>query len=302
MLLHDKEIEELSEFFHGWRVEVIRLEPQRGQARVSWGSSLSHRILHLHAGSALAVRGTVHKSCSCVLQSASQRVAVCFLGKALRAGDLVLAGAGANMDLFVPSGAGLFVGIAGSQDSLARRELRICDGTSESASALSQFMLRPDEHGGDVRALLTAYFRNAVAASTTLEADRVASTARISAVVSACRLLEKRLPAPISLSDLSRHCGVAERTLEYGFRQMYGTTPLTYVRSQRLARSRIALLHAKRPTSISETARAFGFTHMGQFSRDYRRLFGETPSTTLARGQSERERQPSPERSSIHQP
>ena len=97
--------------------------------------------------------------------------------------------------------------------------------------------------------------------------------------------------APITLSDLSRHCGVAERTLEYGFRQVYGTTPLAFIRSQRLTRSRMALLHSRMHTSISETARACGFTHMGQFSHDYRMLFGESPSATLQRARQRRSTQ-----------
>ena len=113
---------------------------------------------------------------------------------------------------------------------------------------------------------------------------RVLDDLRVSAVVSACRLVDKRFPAPVTLTELSRHCGVAQRTLEYGFRQVYDTTPLAFIRSQRLTRNRMALLGARASTSISDTARACGFTHMGQYCKDYRRLFGETPSMTLARG------------------
>ena len=79
--------------------------------------------------------------------------------------------------------------------------------------------------------------------------------------------------------------GVSARTLEYGFREVYGTTPLNFVRSLRLTRSRMALLRAKSYTPINEIASAFGFKHMGQYSRDYRRWFGETPSMTLSRTQ-----------------
>ena len=141
-----------------------------------------------------------------------------------------------------------------------------------------------DQHRGDIDRSLASHLRHAVTTSKSLEIDGIAST-RVSAVVSACRLVENRFPAPITLSDLSRYCGVAERTLEYGFRQVYGTTPLAFIRSQRLTRSRMALLHSRMHASISETARAYGFTHMGQFSQDYRRLFGESPSATLQRAE-----------------
>ena len=107
---------------------------------------------------------------------------------------------------------------------------------------------------------------------------------RVSAVVSACRVVDTRFPAPVSLTEMSQHSGVAERTLEYGFRQVYDTTPLAFIRSQRLSRNRLALLAAGGNTSIRDAAQACGFTHMGQYCKDYRRLFGETPSMTLARG------------------
>ena len=90
-------------------------------------------------------------------------------------------------------------------------------------------------------------------------------------------------PQLLTLEELSRDSGVGERTLEYGFREVYGTTPLNFARSLRLTRSRMALLRAKSYTPINEIASAFGFRHMGQYSRDYRRWFGETPSMTLAR-------------------
>jgi AraC-like DNA-binding protein len=45
----------------------------------------------------------------------------------------------------------------------------------------------------------------------------------------------------------------------------------------------MALQRAKRYTPINEIASAFGYEQIGQYSRDYRRWFGETPSMTLAR-------------------
>jgi AraC-like DNA-binding protein len=36
-------------------------------------------------------------------------------------------------------------------------------------------------------------------------------------------------------------------------------------------------------TQVTDTAFAYGFSHLGEFSRAYRRRFGETPGRTLAR-------------------
>ncbi len=181
------------------------------------------------------------------------------------------------MDLVVPAAAIVFILVVPSSELIPRRALRICD--SADAPGLSRYIKaqsRSDRGGAPA-----THLREALAASRVFPV----ASARLSAVMAACRLIEKRFPATVTLNELSTHSGVAERTLGYGFREVYGTTPLTFARSLRLTRSRMALLHAKRYTPISEIARSCGFTHMGQYSRDYRRWFGETPSMTLARAQ-----------------
>lgn len=134
-------------------------------------------------------------------------------------------------------------------------------------------------HGSDLQVVII----NAPAPASEALVPQACCVPRVAAVVTACELIQLRLALPPSLRELSLHCGVAQRTLEYGFKDVYGTTPLAYMRSQRLTRSRLALLRREGTDSVSGTARQYGFTHMGQYCRDYRRLFGETPSTTLAR-------------------
>ena len=242
----DCEIEQIPGLFPGWRLELIQLAPRCDTTAVSCVAFRSHRILRLHAGSALAIRGSVPANSSCVLFSASQPANVRFLGQPLTPNRLVRAGARAHVELFVPSGAVLLMLVVESRRSMPRQR----------RAALRRWQWHAPGSGGIAR------FRRRFA----------------------CRLLNKRFPSPVTLTELSRHCGVAQRTLEYAFRQVYDTTPLAFIRSQRLTRNRMALLGARASTSISDTARACGFTHMGQYCKDYRRLFGETPSMTLARG------------------
>lgn len=91
---------------------------------------------------------------------------------------------------------------------------------------------------------------------------------------------------PIGLADLCKHCGVSVRTLEYGFRAFYDTTPIGFIKSRRLTCARRLLTQARaQPPSISQTARRLGFTHMGQYAQDYRLLFDESPTMTLQRAQ-----------------
>lgn len=85
-----------------------------------------------------------------------------------------------------------------------------------------------------------------------------------------------------SIADLCRQLQVSRRTLQYAFHEVTSLAPLAYLRTLRLNRVRQQLRGASDArTRITRVATDFGFTHLGQFSRDYRRLFGETPSTTL---------------------
>jgi AraC-like DNA-binding protein len=60
--------------------------------------------------------------------------------------------------------------------------------------------------------------------------------------------------------------------------------PLQWLREQRLHRVRETLLSGDDESqSVTATALRFGFTHQGEFSKAYRRAFGETASRTLGR-------------------
>src|SRR5688572_16989788 len=142
----------------------------------------SHRTLRLEAGSPLVVHGAVHKACSCVVLSASPDPSPRFLGRSLRVTDLVLAGAEARMDLVVPTAAIVFILVVPSSELIPRRALRICD--SADAPGLTRYIKaqsRSDSGGAPA-----THLREAVAAS---QVFPVAS-ARLSAVMAACRLIE----------------------------------------------------------------------------------------------------------------
>jgi AraC-like DNA-binding protein len=271
---NDKEIEDLSAFFHGWPVEAVQLGPRSEGTLISCDAFRMHRILRLEAGSALGIHGAVHEACSCVLLSATPEPAPRFMGKPLRVTDLVLAGAGARMNLFVPIAAMVFILIVPGREIISARALRICD--EGGGQGLIQCI---KQHGRTGGAPLLSHFRDAVARSHAL----TAASARLPAVILACNLIERYLPKAPTLDELSRKSGLGARALVHCFREVYGTTPLNFSRSLRFTRSRMALLRAKAYTPIHEIASAFGFKNMGQYSRDYRHRFGETPSMTLAR-------------------
>jgi AraC-like DNA-binding protein len=87
----------------------------------------------------------------------------------------------------------------------------------------------------------------------------------------------------ISLADLCRAAGVPERALRQGFGELYGVSPMAYLRMVRMHAAREELSRTECERSIAEVALECGFTHFGRFSVDYRRTFGQTPSETRNR-------------------
>lgn len=114
---------------------------------------------------------------------------------------------------------------------------------------------------------------------------RAARAGRRVAVRLACEFIHSRLSEPLQLSQLCRHARLKIRSLEYGFREVTGLTPVAYIRSLRLNAVRKALQQdtSPHPRSISEIAMDAGFWHLSQFAVDYRRFFGETPTETRRR-------------------
>jgi adenylate cyclase len=87
----------------------------------------------------------------------------------------------------------------------------------------------------------------------------------------------------ITLPGLAAACGAPQRTLLKQFKRFVGLPPLAYLRRVRLNLARGALSQADCETAISEIAVSCGFTHLGRFATEYRRAFGESPSTTRQR-------------------
>jgi AraC-like DNA-binding protein/TolB-like protein len=85
------------------------------------------------------------------------------------------------------------------------------------------------------------------------------------------------------LCDLAVLCGVSPRTLQKHFRLFLGSTPRTFLRELRFDQARQGLLVGCDETRVTEIATRSGFDHFGRFATEYRRRYGETPSTTLRR-------------------
>jgi len=101
-------------------------------------------------------------------------------------------------------------------------------------------------------------------------------------VVRALRWLRGHLSEPVRLQQLANIAGVRPRTLETHFKLFLHTTPLGWVRRMRLARARRQLLLSCGRDTVTDAAVASGFTQLSRFAAQYRKVFGELPSATIA--------------------
>lgn len=95
--------------------------------------------------------------------------------------------------------------------------------------------------------------------------------------------LRANLHRPIYRDELRTALGVSHRKLHDAFIATVGMAPATYLKLRRLALARRALLcGGTGPTLVKTVALSHGFWHLGYFAQDYRALFGELPSETVA--------------------
>jgi AraC family transcriptional regulator, ethanolamine operon transcriptional activator len=87
----------------------------------------------------------------------------------------------------------------------------------------------------------------------------------------------------VSVADLCRVARVSDRTLRYAFHDELDLSPLAFLRRLRLHAARRELMNAEGALPrVTDVANRQGFLELGRFAGDYRRLFGELPSETLA--------------------
>ncbi len=110
--------------------------------------------------------------------------------------------------------------------------------------------------------------------------DRSDLSVRTRAVRLALDCMKNNLGDNVPISEICASTGVSWRTLDRGFREQFGIGPKAYLNRFRLGRVRAALLRKRSDKSVADAANEWGFWHMGQFARDYQRMFGELPSAT----------------------
>jgi len=80
---------------------------------------------------------------------------------------------------------------------------------------------------------------------------------------------------PVSIRTMAATCGLSIGSFHRQFRDTYLCTPHTYVRQLRVRMSCQALVFSRRPIAV--VAAECGFSDQSHFTKEFRRVMGETP-------------------------
>ena len=93
---------------------------------------------------------------------------------------------------------------------------------------------------------------------------------------SAAEILRSHLEHPPSQIDLAQQVGVGIRTLQKGFKAVFGLTPFAYLTQQRM---HLAEQLLRQPNcTVAEVSNIVGYANPARFAAAFKRYFGITPS------------------------
>jgi AraC-like DNA-binding protein len=104
---------------------------------------------------------------------------------------------------------------------------------------------------------------------------------RVALIGKATQWIARRFDQTIRIAELADEIGVSVATLNRHFRAVTAMSPLQYQKNLRLQQARLRLI--AEPDDVAAVGYAVGYESPSQFSREYRRLFGEPPGRDVSR-------------------
>ncbi|WFF42048.1 AraC family transcriptional regulator [Salinicola endophyticus] len=104
-------------------------------------------------------------------------------------------------------------------------------------------------------------------------------------VARALRCIHAAYQEDLDVGQLARHAGMSIATFHAHFKAVTLTTPMQYLKSTRLHQARLLMVR-NGMTAAAASARV-GYESPAQFSREFKRLFGRTPTAEVRRMKAE---------------
>ena len=102
-----------------------------------------------------------------------------------------------------------------------------------------------------------------------------------SQIAKSIRNMRDNLSKPISVPELAGNVGMSPSVFHLYFKQVTNSSPLQYIKTLRLHQGRLLML--SEGIGVAEAAERVGYESSSQFSREYKRLFGEAPATEMSK-------------------
>jgi AraC family ethanolamine operon transcriptional activator len=135
----------------------------------------------------------------------------------------------------------------------------------------------------EIASVLTQALAQSVPAGTVQRSGRP-QFSRSSVISSALACMNANEGQPLFIEDLCRATQVSERALRNIFHEFFGVGPMRLLKVRQLHEIRAALLRTQpRVETVTEVAGRFGVIDLSLLARNYKALFGESPSRTLHR-------------------
>jgi len=99
-------------------------------------------------------------------------------------------------------------------------------------------------------------------------------------VYNAKKYIDDNLKEDITPAKVIEVCKLPCRSVYEGFQKYLGMTPLNYIKNRRLEKIHNELKAYSTKSSITEVAMKWGYRHLGRFSGEYYKRYGEKPSET----------------------
>lgn len=93
-------------------------------------------------------------------------------------------------------------------------------------------------------------------------------------ITRAIRYLTTHLNDAVTIEDLADHVGMSRAVFHRKFKQATTMSPIQFIKSMRLNNAAVKIAGGK---TVSEAALDVGYVSASQFSREFKRLYGESP-------------------------
>jgi AraC-like DNA-binding protein len=98
---------------------------------------------------------------------------------------------------------------------------------------------------------------------------------------SVLELIHEKYASEISVDDLARSLNMSATMFHQHFKDLTATSPLQYIKSLRLHKAKILMVQDG--LNASEASEKVGYNSLSQFSREFKRMFGNSPTEEVAR-------------------